>query len=532
MSTSRQSRDVGRPRRGVTLVELLVVILVMLMITAVTLPAMRPALEGRKIREAARMVEVFLSGARNRAMQTGHAFGVLIKPDEHNPSQCIELSYVEQPPPYTGDYQNSTIAILGNGGFGVWVNDKPYVDGMGNLVPSLIYSSAPVFTLQDIGWIQNLAPGDIFTLADDDTIHYRIYAGEPFIDVNGDGVYTNTPALKEPFNDVDGSTSYTPPTGAPIDPITGFFTGPSFPQITWGMPTAFITYTYADPALAIQYMSVTGSDTKKTLFPYPFMLGFDARHAGMTPYAISHKYSKLGASGGFSFQFLRRPIPASSTKLNLPDSTCIDLGGNYVDKATGNIVGVPGSGLELLIPFSSGSKTLGDFATFRPNPLLDPVIEPNSPTDLISRPIMITFDPSGVVDWVYSFDDRHFIPNVSLAASAINYTDYQGRLAASPIYFLIGQTALVNGNPETLPALVNGTAPLNPIFNVQDPTSLWVAINPRTGLVSTTENVPPDLTQAPPTTQTPASPQIQLYLNAQTYKARAIAREALNMGGM
>lgn len=543
MSTSQKSEGISRLRRGVTLIELLVVILVMLMITAVTLPAMRPALEGRKIREAARMVEVFISGARSRAIQSGHAVGVLIKPDEQNPSQCIELSYVEQPPPYSGDFQNSTIAILGNGGFGVW-NNLPYIDAMGNPVPGMIYSSAPVFTMQDIGWVENLAPGDIFTLADDDTIRYRIYAGEPFIDVDGDGLYTNTAALKEPFNDVDGSKSYTPPTGAPIDPITGYFNVASpykFPQITWGQPTALITYTYADPAVAIQYMSATGSDTTNPLYPYPLMLGLDAHHApqsdlgnALTSIAKPHKYSILGFAGysTFSFQFLRRAIPASSTKLNLPDSTCIDLGCNYVDPATKNIVGVPGSGLDLLIPFSSGSSTLGYYATFRPNPLLDPVIQPNSPTDLISRPIMITFDPTGVVDWIYSFDDRHFIGNTSLSGSAINATDYQGRLAASPIYLLIGQTELVGGNPETLPALAGGTPPKEPIFNMQDPTSLWVAINPRTGLVSTTENVPPDLTQAPPTTQTAANPGIQLYLNAQTYKARAIAREALDMGGM
>ena len=130
----RNLRNHGARRSGVTLIELLIVILIMLMITAVTVPAISPALEGRKVREAARIVEVFLNGARNRAIGSGHSVGVLIEPDENEPSQCIALSYVEQPDPYAGDYQNSKILVLGNGGFGAWLNE-PFIDGMGNLVP-------------------------------------------------------------------------------------------------------------------------------------------------------------------------------------------------------------------------------------------------------------------------------------------------------------------------------------------------------------------------------------------------------------
>src|SRR3569623_1509530 len=122
-------RQTAVRRSGVTLIELLIVILIMLMITAVTIPAISPALEGRKIREAARMVEVFLNGARNRAIALGHSVGVLIEPDPNEPSQCIQLSYVEQPPPYAGDYSSSTVLVLGNGGFGAWQTPPP----LGNL---------------------------------------------------------------------------------------------------------------------------------------------------------------------------------------------------------------------------------------------------------------------------------------------------------------------------------------------------------------------------------------------------------------
>src|SRR5690349_12583778 len=165
-------------RPGVTLIELLIVILVMLMITAVTVPAISPALEGRKVREAARMVEVFLNGARNRAIGSGHSVGVLIEPDENEPSQCVALSYVEQPDPYGGDYDNSTLVVLGNGGFGAWQN-LPGYDAMGKPIAGVVANDS-VFTQGDVGWVQNIAPGDLFFLRDDDTIMYRVFAGEPY----------------------------------------------------------------------------------------------------------------------------------------------------------------------------------------------------------------------------------------------------------------------------------------------------------------------------------------------------------------
>ncbi|HEV3339701.1 MAG TPA: prepilin-type N-terminal cleavage/methylation domain-containing protein, partial [Pirellulales bacterium] len=68
-----------RPARGVTLIELLVVIMIMLMISVITIPVVAPALSNRQIRESARMVDVFLNGARNRAAQTGRPVGVVFE---------------------------------------------------------------------------------------------------------------------------------------------------------------------------------------------------------------------------------------------------------------------------------------------------------------------------------------------------------------------------------------------------------------------------------------------------------------------
>jgi prepilin-type N-terminal cleavage/methylation domain-containing protein len=67
----KRNAPAGPPRRGITLIELLVVMFILLMLTTVALPMLQPDDDSRRIREAARMVNVYLSSARLRAMETG-----------------------------------------------------------------------------------------------------------------------------------------------------------------------------------------------------------------------------------------------------------------------------------------------------------------------------------------------------------------------------------------------------------------------------------------------------------------------------
>lgn len=53
-------------RGGFTLLELLVVILIMLSVTAITIPVVAPAMKGRQIREGIRMLNTFLNAAQSR----------------------------------------------------------------------------------------------------------------------------------------------------------------------------------------------------------------------------------------------------------------------------------------------------------------------------------------------------------------------------------------------------------------------------------------------------------------------------------
>ncbi len=104
--------------RGLTLVELLVVIVILSLVTVATIPLMQPPSGERKIREAARNVATTLELARARATETGRPAGVWIEPQNKGPNGEIEaykLFLCDVPPPYAGDDTTSTARIQNNG---------------------------------------------------------------------------------------------------------------------------------------------------------------------------------------------------------------------------------------------------------------------------------------------------------------------------------------------------------------------------------------------------------------------------------
>jgi len=106
------SRANSRRRAGVTLVELLVVISILLGLAVLLVRVLPGVLESRRVREAARLVNVFLGTARNRAVEIGRPVGVIFYRDPSLPQACVKLQQAEVPPPYAGDYQNSRILFM------------------------------------------------------------------------------------------------------------------------------------------------------------------------------------------------------------------------------------------------------------------------------------------------------------------------------------------------------------------------------------------------------------------------------------
>jgi type II secretory pathway pseudopilin PulG len=72
---------------GFTLVEILAVILIIVMVSAVALPTVLPALAQRSVSEAARELHAALVGARDSAMHDGQPAGIRLLPDPAFPIQ-------------------------------------------------------------------------------------------------------------------------------------------------------------------------------------------------------------------------------------------------------------------------------------------------------------------------------------------------------------------------------------------------------------------------------------------------------------
>lgn len=97
-------------RRAFTLVELMVVVVIVLLLTMVTIRVVVPNTEARRIREAARMVDSFIHGARARAIETGRPFGVRIVAREDG--KALTLEYIQVPEPYAGDTMYSRATVI------------------------------------------------------------------------------------------------------------------------------------------------------------------------------------------------------------------------------------------------------------------------------------------------------------------------------------------------------------------------------------------------------------------------------------
>ncbi len=255
-------------RRGVTLLELLVTIGIILAITAAVIPVMAPVMAGRRLREASRGVNAFISSARNKALTSGHAVGVSFERLEAEPQAATVVSLVEVPPPWSGDTVASGIWIAANGhvmGFAMRDPANP-----NNIIPS-----------GDIGWqIARVRPGDVITLNQRST-KYRIYAGEVSQDMDSDGTieageYIDSNADSNGIASLDNAYNYD---SSAVDPTLGHFV--------------------KDP-----------TQTK-------WSIGYDDPRTALKPPHI--------APGLYSFQIIRQPVKSSSASFQLPVGTVIDL---------------------------------------------------------------------------------------------------------------------------------------------------------------------------------------------------------------
>jgi type II secretory pathway pseudopilin PulG len=100
-----------------TLIELLVVIIILTTIVAAAIPLMSPNNDDRRLREAARGLNTFITGAQARAIALNRPYGIALKrlskdtKRQEDNGVCLEVFYVEQPPAYAGFDANSCARV-------------------------------------------------------------------------------------------------------------------------------------------------------------------------------------------------------------------------------------------------------------------------------------------------------------------------------------------------------------------------------------------------------------------------------------
>ena len=264
-------------RRGVTLVELLVVIGIMLLLAAIAIPSLRTMTEGRQVREASRAINVFFSAARNRATQSGRPVGVMferglnIDGGRRDPHACVLLRQAEVPAPYGGDMMNSAVAPFITGGY-VRLRLRPgvFANGLISYGDAIqLNKQGPWYTIVD-DLSDNSPAGESHPVATD------LGTDFPMEDFLGDGDRTNDVYID--FTDPDG------------DGVLDEY---------W---------------LTLQLDALGGHNVPWPTWSGPPLAPPDAWFNAWVP-----------------FQVLRQPVPSATASLQLPRGTVIDLGGSGFD---------------------------------------------------------------------------------------------------------------------------------------------------------------------------------------------------------
>lgn len=98
--------------RGLTLVELLVVLMIIVIMMGVALPLMRTSVDENRVREGARQIQAFIAVAKAMAADTGRDCGIWIERSANDPNAAFEIYLAERPRPYAGEIMNAKATLI------------------------------------------------------------------------------------------------------------------------------------------------------------------------------------------------------------------------------------------------------------------------------------------------------------------------------------------------------------------------------------------------------------------------------------
>lgn len=422
--------------RGMTLVELLVVIVILATLTAVAIPLLTPTTTERRIREGARELNSYISQAQTKAVASQRPYGIALErlsSDTGNTADrdvCLVVYMAEQPAPYAGFDENSRVRLsLNKLGYGAAIRGyETYGDTVLLQFVTRGDATPPDSDHLPAGWDFDLIPSNVLRPCDEIEI-----AGTRF-------------KLLYSRSATDAGTGLTL-----LGVAGGWFAGYAGFDASGGQRPVIVAMPVNDTGQVIRPVADNLGRTADPLTGIKLTEGWIDRWLHPPRSRGGRKVAQpIGPywSEASEYQVLRQPVITEAPPLQLPDGTAIDL------QASG-IVGE--------LPFSDYAAVAASLSS--------------------SGPVFVMFSPEGAIE------------RVQTQRLSTNMDRRQSCTVVKPlanVSLLVGRRELIPAPTLDVSVIASGTE--NEIeaekqrYNWLNLDSRWVNIGMSTGSVVTTEN--------------------------------------------
>jgi prepilin-type N-terminal cleavage/methylation domain-containing protein len=450
-----QNETMGENRRGLTLVELLVVVGLVSVLAAIVLPSIKTVLTDRKSSQAAIVVKNFFEAARSRAIGKNRSVAVVLErlssraqwepvsgryvsetafsvvtptpPDQNFAAYnaCIRLSLAEEPFPITEKMIPAPLTITA----------REPLDGFSPGFPSSNYTGL------------------------DALAHLHQW---------------NNPQLKESRVFVVETSNL----NVDLNQLLGEYLV-SGNEISLGNSQR--RFTIVSPRSPLPHQQHVQGGNRNIWFA----VKNERTMAGRGERAIE-PYEEIPISGAVSsFKIHTRPKPILSEMVQLPRGMCIDLSVSGFAKDTVRVTAAPPSKQTVIDPIADPSNIINPMSDYRFRFASDWIgnsSAPLRPEQL--RPVFIVFSPEGTLSHVWANDRRKVGDNL--------YAGHSVRIdAVNDIFLHIGKidriTMPFDPDPQVLARNRTGFELANAsglLQNVNDLNSYIVRLSPKSGAIT------------------------------------------------